>query len=282
MEIKVFDHFEKSHLFTLFDSKKPSKKNIYRVHNHPELELGFIKAGHADYILGNANYSAEDGMLFLVRPGEQHCVPTIYSDSLVSINIHISPYYLWNTALDYVPINALYELINGSDWQVFFGLNKYIEKLDSILNSAPSDDVFIDARRTILKLLIEICDKFSKNRTVLSSCASPSLNFLKIQNTISYIDKNYFEKIKVENLMKISKLNKTVFSNSFKKFTGLSAVEYITLKRLDNATELLKSTDNNIADIAFSCGFNNISHFNATFKEKFKITPREYRKTFKI
>ncbi len=281
MELKIFNHFEKTYLFTIFDSYKPPKKHMFRVHNHPALELSFIKYGDSDYLLEDNKYNAKSGMMFLIRPGEQHCIPTIYSDYLSAVNIHISPYYLWNTALDYIPISALHELINNTDSaNLFYGFDSYFNELDNLLQNANSDDAPIRARRIVLSLLIDICDRLLPNIQVNNSSNALSLNFLKIQKTISYIDSNYSEKITIDDLMSISKLNKTVFSNSFKKFTGLSAIEYITLKRLDNATHLLKYTNEKVADIAFACGFNNISHFNSTFKSKFEMTPKEYRKSF--
>ena len=80
-----------SELFTLFDSIKLRKRDVYRNHTHTQIELGFVVAGEGEYVLEGRRFDIRSGDLFLVRPNEQHCVPTITTDELVSFNIHLSP-----------------------------------------------------------------------------------------------------------------------------------------------------------------------------------------------
>ena len=54
--------------------------------------------------------------------------------------------------------------------------------------------------------------------------------------------------------------------------------KYIKIQRLDMAKRLLSTSVNSITQIAFHVGFNDISHFNRCFKERFNITPSELRK----
>ena len=72
MKIEIYSEGTRQLLFTLFDSKKNRKTNAFRVHKHPELELGYITGGSGDYILENRTYRAKSGDLFLVCPNEQH------------------------------------------------------------------------------------------------------------------------------------------------------------------------------------------------------------------
>ena len=50
--------------------------------------------------------------------------------------------------------------------------------------------------------------------------------------------------------------------------------------RLDNAAKLLSNSNKNIAEISYSCGYNNLSNFNRQFKEKFNKSPRHYRNSY--
>ena len=99
-------------LFAAYDIQKPRKTDLFRIHHHAQLELGYIMEGEGIYLLENERYEVRKGDLMLIRTNEQHCVPTIYSPSLVSFNIHIEPYFLWNVCADFIDSRRLHTLIN--------------------------------------------------------------------------------------------------------------------------------------------------------------------------
>ena len=76
-------------------------------------------------------------------------------------------------------------------------------------------------------------------------------------------------------------LSQYYFMKFFKKHQGMTCTEYVNLYRLDMATKLLSTTDNSVTEISFETGFNSVSYFNKLFKEKFKVTPKEFRITNK-
>jgi AraC-like DNA-binding protein len=72
-------------------------------------------------------------------------------------------------------------------------------------------------------------------------------------------------------------MSTTAFCNFFKRKTGKTVITYINEYRIAQACKMLISTDKNIGEIAFECGFNNISNFNRTFKSIIGKTPGTYR-----
>jgi AraC-like DNA-binding protein len=54
--------------------------------------------------------------------------------------------------------------------------------------------------------------------------------------------------------------------------------EFVEEQRLQKAINLLISTDMTLSEIAYECGFSSQSYFSSVFKQKMKITPREYAK----
>ena len=79
-------------------------------------------------------------------------------------------------------------------------------------------------------------------------------------------------------LSKIYRKNEKYIGRLFLKTEGISFARYCINLKLSKAEELLDENDMPILDIALECGFNNISYFNRIFKEKHKISPKEYRK----
>ena len=64
----------------------------------------------------------------------------------------------------------------------------------------------------------------------------------------------------------------------FKKYIGISCLEYIKNLRLENAAARLAKGENSILEISMSCGFSNLSYFYREFKKKYGMTPKKFAK----
>jgi len=74
-------------------------------------------------------------------------------------------------------------------------------------------------------------------------------------------------------------VNPAYLSREFSRyFDNLSFGEYIRKLRIEKAIQLLESTDDTLAEIAYLTGFSDQSHFNRVFKAHTGQTPSEYRK----
>ncbi len=69
------------------------------------------------------------------------------------------------------------------------------------------------------------------------------------------------------------------FSRRFRAATGKSPLEYLQNIRMENAKELLQTSNLNIAEIMHQVGYNDARHFNALFKKAIGVTPGQYRTT---
>jgi AraC family transcriptional regulator, melibiose operon regulatory protein len=82
----------------------------------------------------------------------------------------------------------------------------------------------------------------------------------------------------VEDVAKIASLHPNYAMSLFRKSLGLTINQFITRTRLDAAQALLVSTDNDVADVAFECGFGSLSRFYDAFHDKFHLSPAKFRK----
>ena len=100
----------------------------------------------------------------------------------------------------------------------------------------------------------------------------------KFDKTLAYVKENYTNtKINLELLSKMSGLNKTFLSALFPKLAGMNFKDYLNRLRVDRAIELLASSEKNISEIAFLCGFETIRTLNNVFKSIAGMTPSELR-----
>jgi len=72
------------------------------------------------------------------------------------------------------------------------------------------------------------------------------------------------------------------FRRIFKEITGLPPQQFLIQTRLNKAAELLKSTSNPIKEIAALSGWENVFYFSRLFRQKYYISPLQYRKEFHV
>ena len=96
-----------------------------------------------------------------------------------------------------------------------------------------------------------------------------------------YINDHYAEDLRLETLASLVGMVPSAFSRFFRQRTGRTVMDYIIDILLGNAARLLVDTSENVSEICYSCGFNNLSNFNRIFKAKRGYTPRDFRTLFK-
>ncbi len=97
-----------------------------------------------------------------------------------------------------------------------------------------------------------------------------------VLSVLRYIEENY----KDASLSELSeKLKQPVYQLSkwIKNITGQTYKDLLQTKRLNQAAYLLSSTRLSVNDIISAVGYDNTSYFHRIFKDKYKITPKEYR-----
>ncbi|MEG0564536.1 helix-turn-helix domain-containing protein, partial [Anaerorhabdus sp.] len=82
----------------------------------------------------------------------------------------------------------------------------------------------------------------------------------------------------LDELAKISYINKYYLVHSFKKYAGMTPINYLNYKRLKEACMLLRTTNHSIAQIASIIGMSSQSYFCQSFKKQYQMSPNEYRK----
>ncbi len=92
-----------------------------------------------------------------------------------------------------------------------------------------------------------------------------------------YIEENFAKGIKVSDVAKELKLDRTYFSTLFKSETGMSPKQYLEKTSLEKAAELLVGTDGSVTDAAYAAGYGDTVNFSRMFKKHFGTTPSQYR-----
>lgn len=95
---------------------------------------------------------------------------------------------------------------------------------------------------------------------------------------LRYIDNNLSRKIREEDIAEYCHYSVTYFSKFFHKSIGVCFRDYLTLKRINLAKQLLsEKRKEKISFVAFQCGYNDVSYFSRIFKKKTGFSPAIYR-----
>jgi AraC-like DNA-binding protein len=95
--------------------------------------------------------------------------------------------------------------------------------------------------------------------------------------SLQYIDRNYKEDIKLEDISKAVGLTPVYLHKLFLKTTGQTPHQLLLKKRLTMAKELLAGSDLSLVNVAAETGFSSQSYFNAVFKKHCGVTPLTFR-----
>ncbi len=184
-------------------------------------------------------------------------------------------------------LNERFPLIDDSKGWSFTETNFYLTN-DSGINQLVSHLVYIFTENNTAKdvfadlvlkeLIIRLMQ--TKARTILLDNYQQNVHWNRLSFAVKYIHENIYKSISVKELSEKACMSEPNFYRCFKQQFGITPIEYINQKRIELAQKLLQTIDTNIADICFSCGFNNHNHFTKTFKKYTQTTPAHYRKRF--
>ena len=96
---------------------------------------------------------------------------------------------------------------------------------------------------------------------------------------VKYVEENYKE-ANLSFLAQTLGLSVSSLSKIIKVNTGFTFKELLQNKRLSRSAALLSENSLSVTDIIFAVGYDNTSYFHRIFKEKYKMSPLEYRKQF--
>jgi AraC-like DNA-binding protein/NAD(P)H-dependent FMN reductase len=100
----------------------------------------------------------------------------------------------------------------------------------------------------------------------------------RIARALGFIEENYGRgDLSLDVVAREACLSRYHFSRLFKEQTGTRFIDFLTSLRLIRAEQLLTTTDDTVTSICFHVGYNELGHFNRSFKRHFGVSPTRYR-----
>jgi len=254
----------------------------FPVHFHPEYELNFVfNALEAERVVGDHKGYVQEYELVMVGPNVFHGWNNgrCKSDQIHEITIQFQRDLINESLLTRNMMKPIKELLVNASRGILFDepTTRRIAPRLQELSQKNGMEAFIELISVLHVLSV------SENQKLLCQTTLNTNDFAnsdRIKKVYEYISQNYQEKIKVEEVAKLLNMTETTLSRLMKKRTGRSFVDFLNDYRIGFATRWLTETNQSIAEIAFRCGFYNISNFNRIFKKSKGCTPGMYRENF--
>ena len=216
-----------------------------RFHSHTFMEIAFAVGGAGTVYVEEGSFPVEEGKLIIIPPNRLH---TEVSSSENALEYYILGVRNFTFSIFGNEENFTTPVLNLGKFA--FPIKEiFIDMFEEMKLKKTGYEIMVQSLLLKLFALItritDLSASFNNTEEMRRGCAIVK----------EYIDTHYADKITLEDLTKLSCISKYHLIHEFTKYVGTSPIAYQLKRRIQEAIYLLESTDNSIADIAFSLGF---------------------------
>jgi YesN/AraC family two-component response regulator len=267
----------------LIDIRKHTRFINFPSHKHNYIEFNYVYQGKLTQIIDNKEITLQKGELIFLNQHITHEIQ-VSSEEDIIINFIIRPEFFdyIMTLLDNENIiskfllTTLYTNYDEGEY-LYFKVSErvYIQDLvEKIITELYTPSIM--SKATIKLLVGLLIVELVKNSQDIEIYSVDNYEKLLIIQSLKYIEEFYKKATLFELSESLSQPDYKI-SKLIKKHTKMTFKELLQEKKLSKAIELIKSTNYSIVEIMELIGYENPTYFYKIFKEKFGMTPREYR-----
>lgn len=247
-------------------------------HWHDDVEFIYILSGEMKYnINGNIiSFHKDEGIFVNARQLHYGFSEKHIECEFICVLLH--PLLLCST--QQIEQKFIIPVLSNSSFSYFI-LHKEIDWENNILNAVKqiynclNENTFqLQVQSLFNKIWIELYNHIPKEKQK-SNKISHQLSSTK--DMIIYIQKNYKEKITLDDIAIAGAVCKSKCCSLFHKYLNQTPINYLIKYRLQKSIELMSISDMNITEISYDVGFSGTSYFTETFHKHFGCNPSQYR-----
>jgi len=279
--LKEITPLTSSDCFTIFSRTKTEFD--FPLHYHEELELNLIiNAKGAKRMIGDHMEEIDDIELVLVGSNLPHVWKThkCKSKDIHEVTIQFHKDLFDEKMLRRNQLHFIRDMFDKSKRGILFS-KATAKQLSGRLRELSNKQGF-DSVLELMSILHDL--SISRNMRLLSDASfsnvQQSYSSRRVEKVMEYMNSNFDKQVLLADAAKISNMTEVSFSRFFKSHTGISFIDSLLEIRLGHASRLLIDTNQPVSEVAYNCGFNNISNFNRLFKKKKGCTPKEFKENY--
>lgn len=251
-------------------------------HWHDDVELVAVLSGHMWYNVNGKIFKLEEGNGIFVNSKQLHYG---YSEDFtecefICILIHplelCTSHYIEREFISPLITNEAFPcctLHKETDWEN--GILEDVKSFYSCQHEASAVLKILSLSFSLWKNLYDHACKVEKRR------GERYYQLTILKEMVGYIQQHYKEKIGLEDVAAAGKVCKSNCCSIFKRYLKQTPVTYITMYRLKQSIDLMRTTDMTITQISYETGFSGASYYTETFRKYYGCSPSEYRSEYR-
>lgn len=259
----------------------------YPSHDHEFVEVAVIAGGTCVHQCSIGEQQLSAGDVFLFRPGAAHEYKHVNNLSLYNccfdpallgselgwtVNDPLMGRLLWSLPLSPAQRGTVSLHLGKTE---LMRVKKILDEL-CMLSRHDSAAYF----GVHLGLLVQFLSILSYHLPAETSSSAPVRIHPAVTTVIKMMDENLAEQWTLPLLAERAGLRSDYLCHLFSEIVGLSPMKYLTQRRLEMATNLLRRTPQLIGEIGAAVGWTDANYFARRFHDKFGISPSNYRARF--
>ncbi len=282
LETKIEDKFYV--LKSENDGKK--NRNLKKEIDTSFIQFHFVSEGQAIFSFNNGAYkmSVNKGKyIVLYNPIKNLPLNAVISpkSNVLSVLISIKKFH----KLFSEDSNNIQFLKDENANQKYYYENKISNPIFLVLNELKRFDINSSTKNLFLKAKIYelFSHLYNRNRDLnIEQCPflTNEENFKKIKKAKDIIIKNMTDPPSLVELSEEINLSLKKLKEGFKKIYGKPVYQFLIEYKMELAKKLLSENDYNVNEVSLKLGYSNASHFITAFKNKYGLTPKNFKKNY--
>lgn len=280
---------EKGRAFGCFPQIRiPTNRTAFAEHRHDFFEISFILDGKARHEFGGTVYPVAQGDIFFMDDDTPHRFIVGKSERLTVLNIAFLPEFLESSitleklkaGVSFFLVEPFFRTLGGAEGKLTVAGSTFfrfaalaLSIVDAFNASYPEKSPAVPH---LFRAFIELVNE--EYARVTERSRFHEKREAMFREIVSFIDARLSKKISISDIGSSVGLGRTRLAEVFREKQGMTIIEYVNKRRVEEASELLRTTDMPVIDIALETGFNDVSNFNRTFKKIAGMSPSAMRK----
>ncbi|MEM8571038.1 MAG: AraC family transcriptional regulator [Pseudomonadota bacterium] len=261
----------------------PWRRNVWNY--HPEIEIHLIRKSSGLCYIGDYIGNFEPGHLLMVGSDLPHNWITLPADGKLihrrDVVVQFHPDSFLNASKSIPELGSLQSLFAQAKLGLEF-LGDDARACSEVLEEIGQHKGL--KRFALMMELLGMMLQATNVRTLVTqrfatgSRSGGEIGLRRLETALGYLQENYLESPRIEEVAGMVGMSEAAFSRFFKKQTGNTFTDHVTILKVWTAKQLLRDSDMPVTEICFESGFRNVSNFNRMFFKVASMKPSEYRK----